>query len=213
MALGFDTVGKKLLWSVALPGLLAALLGVGYFWREAQIAARDATHDEAMVLAEFVGTTFRLPTPEGLPPHFPVSELLQSDARLLRSTADLNILAPDGRILWSVSPSKVGTVHPDAERLTVPGPQWARSDAHETEVLRSLGEKSCEGCHPGAQETRVGMVHLRVAEPVVHRELTNALGAALMAVLVLGAILILATGVSLHLFITRPLRRLTAAMR
>ena len=46
MALGLDTVGRKLLWSVALPGLLAALGGVGYFWREAQLAARDATHDD-----------------------------------------------------------------------------------------------------------------------------------------------------------------------
>ncbi|MCY1076997.1 GGDEF domain-containing protein [Archangium lansingense] len=213
MALGLDTVGRKLLWSIALPGLVAALFGVGYFWREAQIAARDATHDEAMVLAEFIGATFRLPTPEGLPPHFPVSELMLSDTRLLRSTAELNILAPDGRIRWSVSPREVGTRHPDAERLAAPGPQWARSDAHETEVLRSLGEKSCEGCHPGAQDKRVGMVHLRVAEPVVHRELTHALGAALVAVLVLGAILIVATGTSLHFFLTRPLRRLASAMR
>ncbi|WPB81095.1 diguanylate cyclase [Archangium violaceum] len=212
MALGLDTVGRKLLWSVALPGLLAALLGLGYFWREAQIAARDATHDEAMALAEFVATTFRLPTPEGLPPHFPVTELMQSDARLLRSSTELNILSPDGGIRWSVSPREVGTRHPDAERLTAPGPQWARSDAHETEVLRSLGEKTCEGCHPDAQGTRVGMVHLRVSEPVVHRELTHALGAAFVAVLVLGAMLIVATGTSLHFFLTRPLRRLTTAM-
>lgn len=85
MTLGFDTVGRKLFWSVALPGLLAALLGVGYFWHE--------------------------------------------------------------------------------------------------------------------------------AEPVVHGELTHTLGAALVAVLLLGAMLILATWLSLHFFLTRPLRRLTAAMR
>ncbi|HYO54235.1 diguanylate cyclase [Archangium sp.] len=213
MALGLDTVGRKLLWSVALPGLLAALVGVGYFWREAQLAARDATHDEAMDLAEFIGATFRLPTPEGQPPHSAVAELLRSDTGLLRSTAELNILSPDGRIRWSVRPEEVGTRHPEAERLTAPGPQWARSDVHGTEVLRSLGEKACEGCHADARDKRVGMLHLRVAEPVVHRELIQALGAALVAVLVVGAMLIVATGTSLHFFLTRPLYRLTAAMR
>jgi diguanylate cyclase (GGDEF)-like protein len=213
MASGLDTVGRKLLWSVALPGLLAAVLGLGYFWREARLAARDATHDEALVLAEFVGSTFRLLPPEDTSPHSPLAQLLRSDARLLHSASELRVLSPDGRIHWSLRPEEVGTRHPEAGRLTRPGPQTTRSDAHETEVIRPLGEKACEGCHEGAAEGRVGVLQLRVAEPVVHRELTNALGAALMAVLVLGAILILATGVSLHLFITRPLRRLTAAMR
>lgn len=213
MAFGVDTVGRKLLWSIALPGLLAALLGVGYFWREAQLAARDATHDEALELAELIDTTFRLPTPEGMPPHTPVAELLRSESRLLRATEELHVLSPDGRIRWSVRAGEAGTRHPDAARLTVPGPQWARSDAHETEVLRPLGEKTCEGCHPGARERPVGLLHLRVREPEVHRELTDALGGALVAVLVLGTMLIVATGMSLHFFLTSPLHRLTAAMR
>jgi diguanylate cyclase (GGDEF)-like protein len=213
MALGLDTVGRKLLWSIALPGLFAAMLGVGYFWREAQLATRDATHDEALVLAEFVGTTFRLPTPEGKPPHAPVVELMRSEARLLRATAELSVLSPDGRIRWSLRPQEEGTRHPEAGRLTVPGPQWARSDAHATEVLRPLGEKACEGCHVGAGEHPVGLLHLRVSEPAVHRELADALGGALVAVLVLGTMLIAATGMSLHFFLTRPLRRLAAAMR
>jgi diguanylate cyclase (GGDEF)-like protein len=213
MASGLDTVGRKLLWSVALPGLLAALLGLGYFWREARLAARDATHDEALVLAEFVGSTFRLPPPEDMPAHTPLTELLRSDARLLHSASELRVLSPEGRIRWSLRPEEVGTQHPEAERLTKPGPQTTRSDAHETEVVRPLGEKACEGCHAGAEARSVGVLQLRVAEPVVHRELTDALGAALIAVLVLGAILILATGLSLHVFLTRPLHRLTAAMR
>jgi diguanylate cyclase (GGDEF)-like protein len=213
MALGLDTVGRKLLWSVALPGLLAALLGVGYFWREARLAARDTAHDEALVLAEFVDSTFRLPPSEDAPAHSPLAQLLRSDTRLLRSASELRILSPEGRIRWSLRPEEEGKQHPEAARLTRPGPQRTRSDSHETEVVRPLGEKSCEGCHAGAEARSVGVLQLRVAEPVVHREITHALGAALVAVLVLGTILILATGVSLHLFLTRPLRRLTAAMR
>jgi diguanylate cyclase (GGDEF)-like protein len=213
MALGFDTVGRKLLWSVALPGLLAALLGVGYFWREARLAARDATHDEALVLAEFVSSTFRLPPSENTPAHSPLTQLLRSDARLLHSASELRILSPEGRIRWSLKPEEVGTQHPEAARLTRSGQQRTRSDAHETEVVRPLGEKACEGCHVGAEARSVGVLQLRVTEPMVHREFTHALGAGFVAVLVLGAMLILATWMSLHLFLTRPLHRLTAAMR
>ncbi|WP_257456450.1 GGDEF domain-containing protein [Archangium lipolyticum] len=213
MALGLDTVGRKLLWSVALPGLLAAILGIGYFWREAHQAARNATQSEALALSEFIGTHFRMPTPQGLPPHSPVAELLRSETRLLRATAELNIVSPDGRILWSARPEEVGTRHPQAALLTASGPERSLSDAHATEVIRPLGGKECEGCHVGAAMRPLGVLHLRVTEPVVHRELTEALGGGLVAVLVLGTMLIIATGVSLHLFLTRPLRRLTAAMR
>ncbi|WP_434380697.1 diguanylate cyclase [Melittangium boletus] len=207
------SVGRKLLWSIALPGLLAALVGLGHFWWEARRATRDATHDEALVLAEFLGAAFRLPSSEGQAPHAPVAALLGSRSRLVDTTAELNILSPDGHIRWSPRPQEVGQRHPAAALLTSPGPQWARSDKHQTEVLRPLGDASCEGCHPDAGTTPVGMLHLRVAEPAVHRELTDALGGALAAVLALGSILILAIGVSLHFFLTRPLRRLTAAMR
>ncbi len=213
MASGLDTVGRKLLWSVALPGLLAALFGVGYFWREARLAARDATHDESLVLAEFVGSTFRLPAPEGTPAHSPVTELLSSDARLLRSAGELHVLSPDGRIRWSLKPEEVGTRHPEAERIVAPGPQTTHSDPRQTEVIRPLGEKACEGCHAGAESTRLGVLHLRMAEPEVHRELTAVLGVALATVLVLGTILMFATGLSLHLFLARPLNRLASAMR
>ncbi|MET0403936.1 MAG: GAF domain-containing protein, partial [Cystobacter sp.] len=198
---------------MAIPGLFAALLAVGLFWRQARLATRDATHDEAMVLAEFMEASFRLTTPAGQPPHSPVAELLASKTRLLDSTAELNVLSPDGRILWSTQPREVGLRHPAAALLTAPGPQWARSDAHQTEVLRPLGNSTCEGCHAGASERPLGMLHVRAAEPEVHRELTDALMGALVAVFVLGALLILATATSLHFFLVRPLRRLMAAMR
>ncbi len=213
MALGLDTVGRKLLWSVALPGLLAAVLGIGYFWRGARQAAQDATRNEALVLTEFIGTHFRLPTPQGKPPHASVAELLRSETRLLRAAAELNIVSPDGRIRWSARPEEVGTRHPRAELLTAAGQETSISDARATEVIRPLGGRDCAGCHEDATVRPLGILHLRLAEPVVHRALTEALGGALVAVLVLGTMLIVATGLSLHLFLTRPLRRLTAAMR
>ncbi|HEX8819021.1 MAG TPA: diguanylate cyclase, partial [Archangium sp.] len=136
-----------------------------------------------------------------------------SDTRLLHATAELNVLSPDGVIRWSLQPAQTGTRHPNAERLSATGPQVASSTPYETEVLRPLGEHACEGCHAGAETKPVGLLHLRVVAPVVHQELTDALGGALVAVLVLGTMLMLATAVSLHLFLARPLRRLASAMR
>ncbi|HSP80608.1 MAG TPA: diguanylate cyclase [Myxococcaceae bacterium] len=210
MALGLDTVGRKLLWSIALPGLLVALLGVGYFWRGAQSAAKEATHDEALVLAEFIGATFQMPAPQGTAPHSPVEQLLRADTRLLRAATELHVLAPDGHIRWSLRPEEEGTRHPEAERLTTPHTQQVHSDARQTEVVRPLGGPECGSCHEGEA---AGVLHLRMVEPEVHRELTGVLGSALGTLLALGALLMLATSLSLHLFLSRPLRRLTAAMR
>jgi diguanylate cyclase (GGDEF)-like protein len=213
MTLGLDTVGRKLLWSVALPGLLAALLGAGYFWREARLAIGEATHDEALVLADFFGATFQMSAPEGTGPHSPVEHLLSLDTHLLRSATELRVLSPDGRIRWSRHPEEVGTPHPEAGRLTGSEAQQVRSDASETEVVRPLGGPQCASCHQGESARRAGVLHLRLVEPEVHREFTHVLGSALGTVLVLGALLVLVTALSLHFFLTRPLRRLTAAMR
>ena len=88
MALGPDTVGRKLLWSIALPGLIVALLGVGYFWRETRLAVRDTPHREALALAEFVASSFALPQAEGTPPHGALVEVMGSDTRLFRPVRD-----------------------------------------------------------------------------------------------------------------------------
>ncbi len=210
MAPAFNTIGRKLLWSVALPGLLVAVLGVGYFWREARLAAREATHDEALALTELVAATFRLPGPAKGPAHTPVAELLKSDSRLLRSAQELHVVGHDGRIRWSLQPGEVGSEHPEAQVLLAAGPEQARSDFQGTEVIRPLSGQECAGCHEAGA---TGVLHLRMAEPVMHQHLSEVLGSALVAVLVLGAMLVLVTALSLRFFIAQPLRRLTSAMR
>jgi diguanylate cyclase (GGDEF)-like protein len=213
MAQGPHTVGRKLLWSIALPGLIVALLGAGYFWKETRRAVQDAAHREALALAEFVDSTFTLPQADRAHPHSAVAEVLASDTRLLRSVAELRVLTPDGRIRWSRQRSEEGTVHPESARLTALTPETARSAREGTEVVRPLGGADCADCHTGANTQHLGVLQVRLSEPLLSRQLSGVFQGATMATLVFGVMLALATALALHFFFSRPLRRLTGIMR
>jgi diguanylate cyclase (GGDEF)-like protein len=213
MALGPHTVGRKLLWSIALPGLIVALLGAGYFWRETRRAVQDAAHREALALTEFIASTFTLTQSDRAHPHSAVAEVLGSDTRLLRSVAELRVLTPDGRIRWSRQRGEEGTVHPESARLMAPTPETARSAREGTEVVRPLGGAECADCHTGAKAQQLGVLQVRLSEPLLSRQLSTAFHGLTVATLLFGAMLVLATALSLHFFLTRPLRRLTAIMR
>ncbi len=212
MALGPDTVGRKLLWSIALPGLIVALLGVGYFWRETRLAVRDATHREALALAEFVASSFSLPQAEGAPPHGALVEVMGSDTRLFRAVEELRVVTPDGRIRWSRNREEEGKRHPEAARLGAVALEMARSNGQGTEVLRPLMGPDCASCHTGDVAHQLGVLQVRMTEPALQQQLTSVFSYAMMAVVVLGGMLALATALSLQFFLTRPLRRLAGAM-
>jgi len=213
MALGPHTVGRKLLWSIGLPGLVVALLGAGYFWRETRRAVQEAAHREALALAEFVDSTFTLPQADRTHPHSAVAEVLASDTRLLRSVAELRVLTPEGRIRWSRQRSEEGTQHPEAARLTAPTPETARSAREGTEVVRPLGGPDCAGCHTGDTAQHLGVLQVRLSEPLLSRQLSAVFQGAMGATLVFGVMLALATALALHFFFSRPLRRLSGIMR
>ncbi|NMO22559.1 diguanylate cyclase [Pyxidicoccus fallax] len=213
MPLGPDTVGRKLLWSIGLPGLVVALLGVGHFWREARVAVQDATQVESLALAEFVASTFALPSAPGARSHEAVAEVLRSDTRMFRSVADVRVLTPDGRIRWSRQPDEVGTVHAEAKRLTAPGPETARSQAGVTEVVRPLGGPECASCHTEGEVPGASVLQMRMTEPALHQQLTDMFRGALGAMVLFTVLLAGLTALGLHFILTRPLRRLSAAMR
>jgi len=213
MALAPHTVGRKLLWSIALPALIIALLGAGYFWRETRRAVQDAAHREALALAEFIASTFTLPQADRAHPHSAVAEVLASDTRLLRSVADLRVMTPQGTIRWSRKRGEEGSPHPESARMTAPTPETARSAREGTEVVRPLGGAECTGCHTGDSAQRLGVLQVRLSEPLLSRQLTGVFQLAMGSTLMFGSLLVLATALSLHFFLTRPLRRLTGIMR
>ena len=213
MPLGRDTVGRKLLWSIGLPGLVVALLGVGHFWRESRVAVQDATQVESLALAEFVASTFALPQGPRPRAHEAVAEVLRSDTRLFRSVKDVRVLTPDGRIRWSRQPDEVGRIHAEAGRLTTPGPETARSTAGVTEVVRPLGGPECASCHTEGEVPGASVLQMRMAEPALHQQLTEMFSGALGAMVLFVVLLSLFTTLALHFILTRPLRRLSAAMK
>ncbi|MBZ4333689.1 diguanylate cyclase [Corallococcus interemptor] len=212
MALGSETIGRKLLWSIALPGLVVALLGVGHFSREARQAVREGTHLEALALAEAVASTFTLPQAPGAAPHGAVADVLASDTRLFRSVEDVRVLTPDGRIRWSRRPAEQGHPHPEAARLSATGPETARSSEHGTEVVRPLGGPECSGCHTGEAAQRMGVLQVRLGEPALTRQLQTVFQDALGAMVLFVGILGLVTWLSLRFVLTAPLKRLSEAM-
>ncbi|WP_164017003.1 sensor domain-containing diguanylate cyclase [Pyxidicoccus trucidator] len=213
MPLGPDTVGRKLLWSIGLPGLVVALLGVGHFWRESRVAVQDATQVESLALAEFVASTFSLPQAPRARAHEAVAEVLRSDTRLFRSVEDVRVLTPDGRIRWSRRPEEVGRVHDEARRLTSPGPETARSSAGVTEVVRPMGGgPECGSCHTEEEVPGASVLQMRMTEPALHQQLSEMFRGALGAMVLFIVLLALLTTLGLHLNLTRPLRKLSAAM-
>ena len=103
------------------------------------------------------------------------------------------MLTPDGRIRWSRQREEEGRRHAEAERLTAPAPETARTSEHGTEVVRPLGGPECAGCHTGDAAQRLGVLQVRLSEPALQHQLTGVFSYALLAVLVLGGILALAT--------------------
>lgn len=215
MALRFHSVGSKLLWSVALPGLLVTLLGAAGFWREARESAWEDTREEALGLAELVAGSFREPVPAPDSAHAPVESVLTGHSRLMNGVKELRVLSLEGTVLWSRQPGERGTRPADAARLLEAArtPQVQRWGDGGAEVVSGLGGEVCVSCHPQARGGSVGVLHLRLAPSAPHRQLIGVLGAAITAVLALGLLLVVATALSLHFVLARPLRRLTAAMR
>ncbi len=212
MNLGSHTIGRKLLWSIALPGFLVALLGAGYFWRETQQALEETSQHEAQALAEFVTSTFTLPQADREHPHGAVPEVITSNTLLLRSVQELRVLTPTGQIRWSRQRAEEGQPYAEFSRLSA-APSGKRPSAFQgTEIVRQLGGAECESCHRTG-EASLGMLQLRLPEPEISRPLNQGFLAAAVGAVLFVALLALVNTLSLRFFITQPLRRLAAVMR
>ncbi|MFZ5471293.1 MAG: diguanylate cyclase [Myxococcota bacterium] len=228
MALGLDSVGRKLLWGIALPAVLVAVGGVVFFWRQAERAVSEATRDEAVALAELLSTTFTLTdrkSAEDAPAsvHRSVTEAMRSDWKMFRYVSGLRIVDRRGVVRWSRRVEEEGKPHPESTRLLAVGPQTVQVDTSPAlpvlggksriELVRPLGGMACAGCHTGQTTMKVGVLQLTIDEPKLHQQVQSVFRGALYSVLLFAAVLAAATAIGLRVFVTHPLRRLTAAMR
>jgi diguanylate cyclase (GGDEF)-like protein len=216
------SVGKKLLVSIALPALIAAVLGVGFYWRRTDQALREGARAEAVASAELIAVSFRSAAEDkGLSAreaHRPVTALVRSEVQSRRAMTALRILTPAGVVRWSNRIEEEDKPLAGAERLlaqnTVASAQGELGPGEgKIEVLYPLGGVACAGCHTGEATLKSGVLQLVVEEPTLRSEVARVFAGALSSVVLLILALTLATWLSLRTYLTRPLGRLAAAMK
>jgi len=189
---------------VGVPALLVALAGVWLSWHRATAAIHGATQREAATLAEMIAGNFNLATPgkTAREAHRAVREAVHSDSLLLRDVDGLRVLGPDGKVLWSRRVEDEGGL---------PSPASAGS-LHGARIVRQLGGMECAACHAD-HAMNLGTLTLSIDAPTLRRQASGVFQISLFSLAALGAVLALATALSLHFMLTRPLRRLAGMMR
>ena len=217
-----SSVGKKLLLAIALPALVAAILGVGFFWARTDTALREGAQKESLAVAGLIATSFRAASDEkGLSAreaHKGVTALVRSDFQSRRELDTLRIVGPSGTVRWSNRIEEEDKLLPEAQRVlsatsAASAHGQSAANARKIEVLYPLGGVGCAGCHAGEATLKTGVLQLVVDEPSLRSEVARVFREALSSVVVLIFALTLATWLSLRAFLTRPLGRLAAAMK
>jgi diguanylate cyclase (GGDEF)-like protein len=202
------TIAQKLLGSIGVPALLVALGSVGVFALRARIAAETAAEQEAEQVADMLAASFQVATrAAGIGPtdaHLAVAPTLRAAAGL-RGVNVLRVVGPAGRVEWSSSHEEVG-----GQARLDPAAGEGRVQLVDGHVLlaRSLGGGDCDGCHFGV----AGQLQLVVDSPRSPGQVAGGTQAAVAGVLLVSAVLAVATALSLRGILTRPLRRLAGAM-
>ena len=218
MALRPQSIGAKMFWAIGVPGVLVALVGVGFFWTQADRAVTRSSHEEALALADVVSSTFGLAAGErpsagadAQRPHRAVTEALRSDWSMFQHVQSLRVIGADGTVRWSRRAEEPGTPFPDAARLLAERAEVVHFDASRVEVVRPLGGAACSGCHSGTAPN-LGVLQLTLDRPEFQEQVRGVFGRALMSVIVLVTLVLGTTWLSLHFFVNRRLSRLAHVM-
>ena len=157
-----NSVGKKLLLSIALPTLALALLALGFLWQRTDQAVRQATQEEAVRMAELVAGNFSLADaadakqpggPRAV--HRAVTQTMRSGWATQANISSLRILDRKNVVRWS---RKIEEEDKPVEVLARP------VATRGTEVTLPLGGVACAGCHVGESTMRAGVLQLTVEE-------------------------------------------------
>lgn len=207
----FNSVGKKLLLSIALPALALTLGALGFLWLRTDEAVRRATREEAVRMAELVAGNFSLAdAADARQPggprvvHRAVSQTMRSGWVAQANLSSLRIVDRNNVVRWSRQVE-------EEDKPVASLPQTRVSNG--TEVVLPLGGVACAGCHTGEATMRAGELQLRVEEAALQQQVAGGFTAALFIVLLFSAALVAATAVSLRIFLTSPLQKLSAAMK
>lgn len=210
--LSVDTLGRKIALAIGLPIGVALATALGLSYGRAQGLFQQNAIEEASVLANVVTTSFSLLDAQTTPPA-PPAVAHGAVAASFRAKADVQVLRVvdrDGVVRWSHRAEEVGTRVPDHGRLLSAPPEGI-ADAASGEYVRPLGGASCAACH--ARTGALGAVQVIVSHPRVQADLAAFFRTILLILAVGLGLLATASGILLHLFITRRLSRLTRVMQ
>ena len=198
-----------------MPALLVSLGGLALSWRHADQAVNDATRVQALTLSELIAGNFGLAAkkPNAEQAHRAVTDAFRSDSRLLQDVSEMRVLDRSGVVRWSRKVEEIGRQWPDASRLLGAPPDSRVSvTSRRAEVVRPLGGLDCATCHAG-DAFNLGVLQIGFDEPTLHVQVAQVFRAALVSLLVFALVLFVCTALSLHFFLSRPLRRLAGMMR
>lgn len=221
-----NSVGQKLLASIALPAAIFATLVIAFYgWRGDQ-AIRASMREEAVSLAEFIANAFRVTaqTPKGLSPrdaHKAVTNAVRSEWKTVKHLSSIRIIDRDGVVRWSKKIEEEDRPFSDAARLLATSevavdqsrPRTQPGRGPSSEVLYPLGGMACAGCHLGEATMRTGVLQLELDEPSLRQEIIQIFREALGSTLIFLAIVAFATVAAVRIVLTHPLQRLARAMR
>jgi len=202
------TIAQKLLGSIGIPALLVALGAVGVFALRARAAADTAAEQAAEQVAELVAASFQRAVPgarlTAVEAHPGVEAAVRAGAAL-DGVGLVRVLGPDARVVWSSVRDELGGL---GTFDSAAGEDRVRLIGSRVFLARLLGGGDCDTCHYGV----AGQLHVAVDSPRAPGQLAAATQAAVAGVLLVSVALALSATLSLRQVLTRPLRRLAAAM-
>ena len=219
-----NSVGKKVLVSIALPALIFAVLLIVVYGKRGDDAIRSSMREEAVSLADFIANTFRISTDstKASSPreaHDAVTNAVRSDWKAVRHLSSIRIIDRNGVVRWSKKIEEEDHPLADAPRLlaaTAIRVDQAVAPTGEasagSEVVYPLGGVACAGCHAGEATLRTGVLQVVLDEPSLRLEMNTIFKEALGSALIFLAIVSLVTMIAVRLMLTHPLRRLAKAM-
>jgi len=202
------TIGRKVALTVALPVAVASILGVGLLWHNALASAKADVTLESAALADLVATSFSLATRADPQPHAAVVAALHTNWKVLRAVRNVQVVDRTGRVRWSRQVEQQGQPLSGFSAALLDDPRGTHQG---NRFVLPLGGASCAACHPG-DTVHLGAVVMDLPPPRQISEVDDAYrfamgGAVCFCIMFLGLM-----SFSLRRLVTRPVKRLIAAM-
>lgn len=194
------------------------MAGLGLLFRQTDRAVRLETRQQAIGLSTFIAGSFG--TVERVAPNSPsriahrnVTAIVRSTWSALALASELRVVDRDGVVRWSRRIEEEDQPFTAAARLlelSQSQTPWVSDDGDE--VIFPLGGVACGGCHVGDATLKTGVLHLKVEESALRKQVSQVFSSAAVSVVLFTLALVSAVAFGLRWLLTSKLSRLTRVM-